>query len=72
MTRPRSTLVSVSDTPYYHVIARCVRRAFLCGEDRLTGKSFSHRRAWLLGRLRLLTESFAIDLCKGIRGHPRN
>jgi hypothetical protein len=29
MTRPRSTLVSVADTPYYHVIARCVRRAFL-------------------------------------------
>ncbi len=63
MTKPRSTLVSVSDTPYYHVIARCVRRAFLCGEDRFTGKSFSHRRAWLLDRLRLLTESFAIDLC---------
>ena len=63
MTRPRSTLVSVADTPYYHVIARCVRRAFLCGDDRVTGQSFDHRRAWLLGRLKLLTETFAIDLC---------
>ncbi len=40
MTRHRSTLVSVSDMPYYHVIARCVRPTFLCGEGRLTGKSF--------------------------------
>ncbi|WKE65268.1 hypothetical protein PVT67_16625 [Gallaecimonas kandeliae] len=26
MTRPRSELVSVQDTPYYHCICRCVRR----------------------------------------------
>jgi REP element-mobilizing transposase RayT len=63
MTYPRSSLVSVADTPYYHCICRCVRRAFLCGEDRLTGKSFAHRRGWILDRLRLLTEVFAIDLC---------
>ncbi len=63
MTRPRSTLVSETDTPYYHCIGRCVRRAFLCGEDALTGRSFTHRRQWLLERLKLLTEVFAIDLC---------
>ena len=63
MTRPRATLVSVEDTPYYHCIGRCVRRAYLCGEDRLTGKSFAHRRQWILGRLKLLSETFAIDLC---------
>ena len=63
MTRPRSTLVSVVDTPYYHCIGRCVRRAFLCGEDAVTGRSFSHRRQWMLERLQLLTETFAINLC---------
>ena len=63
MTRPRSTLVSVVDTPYYHCIGRCVRRAFLCGEDAVTGRSFSHRRHWMLERLKLLTETFAIEIC---------
>ena len=63
MTRPRAALVSVADTPYYHCIGRCVRRAFLCGEDVVTGRSFSHRRQWMLDRLAELTETFAIDLC---------
>jgi REP element-mobilizing transposase RayT len=63
MTYPRSSIVSVADTPYYHCIGRCVRRARLCGDDPLTGRSFDHRRGWMLERLRLLTEVFAIDLC---------
>lgn len=63
MTRPRATLVSVGDTPYYHCIGQSVRRAYWCGEDPLTGKSFAHRRQWILARLKLLTETFVIDLC---------
>lgn len=63
MTRPRATLVSVADTPYYHCINRCVRGAFLCGDDAVSGRSFEHRRNWLRERLQLLTETFAIDLC---------
>jgi len=33
MTYPRQLQVSLKDTPYYHCIARCVRRAWLWGYD---------------------------------------
>ena len=62
MTRPRSQIVSLADTPYYHCVSRCVRRAFLCGEDAYSGKNFDHRKPWLVDRLLLLGEVFAIDI----------
>jgi hypothetical protein len=48
--------------PYYHCISRCVRRAFLCGEDAFTGKSFEHRRGWVHDKLFELADVFSIDL----------
>ena len=63
MTRPRSTLVSVQDTPYYHCISRCVRRAFLCGEDFYSGQSYEHRKEWVTDRLRILADMFCIEVC---------
>ena len=62
MTRARSELISLEDTPYYHCIARCVRRAFLCGDDRYSGRNFDHRKQWLVDRIRLLGDVFAIDI----------
>jgi hypothetical protein len=62
MPKPRKSLISVESTPYYHCIARCVRRAFLCGDDVLTGKSYEHRRGWLEDRLLELPNVFAIDI----------
>ena len=63
MTRPRKTLISLADTPYYHITSRCVRRAFLCGVDHYSGQSYEHRRQWVVDRIRLLSSLFAIDVC---------
>jgi REP element-mobilizing transposase RayT len=63
MTYARKALVSLNDTAYYHVVARCVRRAWLWGYDKYAGRDFSHRKAWVLERLTLLASMFAIDVC---------
>ena len=62
MGHARQSLVSLDETPFYHVVARCVRRAWLWGYDKYAGRDFSHRKAWVLERLMLLTV-FAIDVC---------
>jgi putative transposase len=63
MPQARKRQISLEDTPYYHCISRCVRRAFLCGKDAHTGYNFEHRRQWIVSRIKLLCSVFAVDLC---------
>jgi len=63
MPKSRKSQISLASTPYYHCVSRCVRRAFLCGKDAVTSRSFEHRRQWIEDRLHELAQIFAIDLC---------
>ncbi len=63
MTKARKEQVSLEATPFYHCYVRCVRRAFLCGEDYSTGQNFDHRKQWIVSRLRFLSYIYSIDIC---------
>jgi len=51
MTRPRKALISLEETPYYHITSRCVHRAFLCGVDHYSSQSYEQGKGVTL-RLR--------------------
>jgi len=56
MPQARKHLVDDSATGSFHCISRCVRRAFLCGDEA------EHRRAWVRDLLRDAAGAFAIDV----------
>jgi hypothetical protein len=60
---PRSQIVSADEVGVYHCVARCVRRAFLCGLDVESGHDYEHRKEWVRERLEELAAVFAIDIC---------
>ncbi|MXY57847.1 MAG: hypothetical protein F4029_17185 [Gammaproteobacteria bacterium] len=62
MATPRHLLVDPENECDYHLASRCVRRAFLCGVDEYTGRNCSHRRTWLVDRLKQLSPCFAVDV----------
>ncbi|MDY0164217.1 transposase [Desulfobotulus sp.] len=62
MTYPRSTLISLESTPWYHCVCRCVRRPFLCGKAKHSGIEFNHRRGWIAERIMELAAIFSIDV----------
>lgn len=62
MARPnRCDVFDPSEVGIYHCVQRAVRRAYLCGVDKLTGKSFEHRKGWIRRRLEELSGIFGID-----------
>ena len=63
MPKPREHQISLLDTEYYNISSRVVRKAFLCGVDEDTGKSYEHRRKWVEDRILRLSQVYAIDIC---------
>ena len=62
MATARRQLIDADTTPYYHIISRCVRQAYLCGQDKFTGRDFSHRQQWIENKLHQLSQIFTIDI----------
>lgn len=58
----RREIVHEDEVGVYHCVARCVRRAFLCGEDAFTHQNFDHRKTWIRQRLEELAGIFGIDV----------
>jgi hypothetical protein len=59
-TYARRQIVVEDMVGVYHCMAQCVRRAFLCGVDPYTRKDYSHRKEWIVDRMRELAGLFAI------------
>src|SRR5271156_759491 len=59
----RKTIVADDEVGVYHCCNRCVRRAFLCGSDALTGNDYNHRKEWIHEQLQHLASIFAVDVC---------
>ena len=63
MTQARKTQISLEETSFYHCYVRCVRRAFLCGDDYSSGENYDHRKQWIVSRLKFLSYIYSIDIC---------
>jgi putative transposase len=60
MAIARKHLVSAGEPGCYHLVSRCVRRAFLCGVDR--GVSYEHRRDWVVELTQQAARSYALSV----------
>jgi hypothetical protein len=66
--RNRAEVVVADEVGVYHWVQRVVRRAFLCGVDPLSDKSYDHRRSWIRDRLESLAGFFGVEIESGKAG----
>lgn len=63
MNRPnRSETFDPLEINIAHTVQRCVRRAFLAGNDEVSKKDYSYRREWIRRRLEALASVFGMDV----------
>ncbi|AVP98564.1 transposase [Ahniella affigens] len=62
MPQARERTVPSNCTGYYHCVSRCVRRAWLCGYDKVRRKNFDYRRKWVEERLLELADAYSVSL----------
>ena len=62
MTQARKLLIALDQTSWFHICSRCIKRSFLMGEDKYTGKNYEHRREWIADKLAELSDIFSIDI----------
>jgi len=62
MATPRKKLIDPRQPLHYHIVSRCVRRAWLCGTDPTTGRNYDHRRKWIERRMAHLARYFAVSI----------
>ena len=58
----RKEIYDVDEVGLYHCYSRCVRRAYLCGSDALTGKNYDHRKQWIEELLELAAACHIVDV----------
>ncbi len=59
---PRAEIVHQGEVEVFHVWTRCVRRAFLCGNDPHTGRDYEYRRQWIHGFQQQLAGLFGVEI----------
>jgi hypothetical protein len=56
----RSEVIDETQVGVYHCVNRCVRRAFLCGQDPVSGRNFDHRKGQIQRRLEFLAGQLTV------------
>ena len=60
----RRDVLADGDVQVVHCINRCVRRAFLCGTDPVTGTDYDHWRELIRKRLELASTGCSKPVCE--------